>query len=123
LEPLNRYESDFINNVDEALAFLSVVDHPALGVVLDTFHMNIEERSWTDPFRRAMAAGKLWHVHVGDNNRLALGRGLIDFHAILLALGSAGYEGFLSAELLAWPDPDAAARQTLACLHALLQSS
>lgn len=122
LEPLNRYESDIINNAGQGLAFLEEVGHPALGLLLDTYHVNIEERSWTEPFRQAMAAGRLWHVHLGDNNRLPPGQGLIDFGAIVAALREAGYDGYLSAELLARPDPDTAAQETLAYMRALVEA-
>jgi sugar phosphate isomerase/epimerase len=121
LEPLNRYESDIVNNAEEGLAFLAEVEHPALGLLLDTFHINVEERSWTEPFRRAMAAGRLFHVHLGDNNRLPPGHGLIDFPAIVATLREIGYNGYLSAELLAKPDPDTAARQTVTYMRSLLQ--
>jgi sugar phosphate isomerase/epimerase len=84
--------------------------------------VNIEESSLAAPFRDLMAAGVLWHVHVGDNNRLAPGWGMLDFPAIIAALQGAGYDGFLSAELLARPDGDAAARQTLAHLRPLLET-
>jgi len=122
LEPLNRYESDVINDVKDGLAFLRDVGHPALGLVLDTYHVNIEESSWTTPFRQAMAAGRLWHVHIGDNNRLPPGRGLIDFPAIVATLREIGYDGYLSAELLARPDPDTAARDTLTYMRSLLEA-
>jgi sugar phosphate isomerase/epimerase len=122
LEPANRYEVDLVNNAAEGLAFLAEVDHPALGLLLDTFHVNIEESALAAPFRDLMAAGVLWHVHVGDNNRLAPGWGMLDFPAIIAALQGAGYDGFLSAELLARPDGDAAARQTLAHLRPLLET-
>jgi sugar phosphate isomerase/epimerase len=69
LEPLNRYESDLIANAGQGLAFLEELDHPAVGLLLDTYHVNIEERSWTEPFENLLQAGKLWHVHLGDNNR------------------------------------------------------
>ncbi len=121
LEPLNRYEMDFLNRADEVLHFIQEVNHPALGLLLDTYHFNIEESSWTEPFRRGMAAGKLWHIHLGDNNRLPPGQGLINFRAILATLREIGYCGYLSAELLARPDPDTAGRQTLAYMRALLQ--
>jgi sugar phosphate isomerase/epimerase len=122
LEPLNRYESDVINNVEEGLALLRDVGHPELGLVVDTYHVNIEESSWTAPFRQAMAAGRLWHVHIGDNNRLPPGRGLIDFPAIVATLREIGYDGYLSAELLARPDPDTAAQQTLTYMRSLLEA-
>lgn len=122
IEPLNRYETDLVLNAAEGLALVNEAAHPALGLLLDTFHVNIEEASWTEPFRRLMAAGRLWHVHLGDNNRLSPGQGLIDFPAIVAALRQAGYNGYLSAELLARPDPDTAARQTLAYMLPLLKA-
>ena len=122
IEPLNRYETDVIMNADEGLDFINEVDHPALGLLLDTYHVNIEETSWTEPFRRVKAAGRLWHVHLGDNNRLPPGCGLIDFQAITKTLQEIGYTGFLSAELLAKPDPDTAARQTLTYMQSLLEA-
>lgn len=122
LEPLNRYESDVVNTAEQGLALAQEVGHPALGLLLDTYHVNIEESSWTEPFRRLMAAGLLWHVHLGDNNRLAPGRGLIDFPAVVATLRQVGYDGFLSAELLARPDPDTAARETLAYMRPLLEA-
>jgi 5-keto-L-gluconate epimerase len=121
IEPANRYEADFINNAAEGLAFVTEVGHPALGLLLDTFHVNIEEKSWKEPFVELMAAGVLWHIHIGDNNRLAPGQGMIDFAAVVRTLHDIGYDGYLSAELLARPDGDTAACQTLAHLRPLLE--
>ncbi len=121
LEPLNRYETDVIFNTDEGLTLISEINHPALGLLLDTYHINIEESSWTEPFRRAMAIGKLWHVHIGDNNRLPPGEGLIDFHAIVSTLRDIGYTDYLSAELIPLPDPDTAAKQTLEFMNMILE--
>jgi len=122
LEPLNRYENDFLANADEGLAFLAEIDHPAVGLLLDTYHVNIEESSWTEPYKRVMEAGKLFHVHLGDNNRLPPGDGLIDFHAIVRTLYGVGYQGFLSAELLPKPDPDTAAERTLRTMRSVLEA-
>jgi sugar phosphate isomerase/epimerase len=121
LEPLNRFEGDLVNNVAQGLEFLKEIDHPAVGLLVDTFHVNIEESSWTEPFRQAMIAGKLFHVHLGDNNRLAPGKGLIDFAAILHTLDEIGYAGWLSAELLPSPDPDTAGQQTLDYMTRLMK--
>jgi sugar phosphate isomerase/epimerase len=121
LEALNRYEGDIVNNHVEGLAFLDEVDHPAVGLLLDTYHVNIEEASWTKPFEHTMQAGKLFHVHLGDNNRLPPGHGLIDFPAIVETLRRVGYTGYLTAELLAIPDPDTAAQQTLTYMRSLLE--
>lgn len=122
LEAINRFEGDFLANTAEVLAFTSQVNQPALGLLLDTFHVNIEEASWTEPFRVAMQAGKLYHVHLGDNNRLPPGAGLIDFPAIVATLHETGYTGYLSAELLCKPDADTAARQTLEYMGRLLDN-
>jgi 5-keto-L-gluconate epimerase len=117
IEPLNRYETDLIRNTDEGLTFLSQADHPGLGLLLDTFHVNIEETSWTTPFSRVIQAGKLFHVHLGDNNRLFPGQGIIDFPAIFRVLRESDYRGYLSAELLAKPTADEAARQVVAYMR------
>ena len=122
VEPLNRYETDIIRSGAEAIAFVEQVGHPGVGVLLDTYHMNIEEASWTAPFRQAAAAGLLFHVHVGDNNRLPPGIGLIDFSGIICILREVDYSGYLSAELLAKPDPDTAASQTARYLWPLIES-
>jgi 5-keto-L-gluconate epimerase len=122
LEPLNRFEGDLLNNVAEGLAFLKELNHPAVGLLVDTFHVNIEETSWTEPFRQAMLAGKLFHVHLGDNNRLPPGHGLIDVAAILATLHATGYTGWLSAELLGKPDPDTAGQQTIDTMTHLMKA-
>ena len=123
LEPLNRYEADLVNTAEEGLAFVETVGHPALGLLLDTYHVNIEEAAWEAPFRRVMQAGKLWHVHLGDNNRLSPGDGMIDFAALVRSLRTLGYAGCLSAELLALPDPDTAARRTVEHMRPLLEAT
>jgi sugar phosphate isomerase/epimerase len=120
LEALNHYEADLVVNAQQGLEFVAEVDHPALGLLLDTYHVNIEEASWTAPFQLVSEAGKLFHVHLGDNNRLPPGQGLIDFASIVAMLRQLHYPGFLSAELLAKPDPDRAARRTLEYMRKLL---
>ena len=113
LELLNRYESDIVNNTNEALALFREVGHSHLGLLLDTFHANIEEASVAECIRQGMAADRLWHLHLGDSNRLAPGQGHMDFARFVVTLQGLNYEGYLSAELLPWPDPDAAAAATI----------
>jgi sugar phosphate isomerase/epimerase len=120
LEPLNRYESDIVNTTAEGLELIEQVGHPSLGLLLDTFHVNIEEASVYDCFRLAMAAGRLWHVHLGDSNRLPPGEGHLDFAGIVSTLAEAGYDGYLSAELLAKPDPDTAAERTIRTMRGIM---
>jgi sugar phosphate isomerase/epimerase len=115
LEPLNRYEDDLINNVQDGLEWIEEVGHPRIGLLADTFHMNIEDASIENSIRDA--APRLWHVHVGDSNRLPAGKGHFDFRALVQTLREIEYDGFLSAEHLPYPDPDVAALQTIGYLR------
>lgn len=113
LEPLNHYETDIVRHTDDGLALIKDVGYENLGLLLDTFHMNIDEPSLYDCFRQAAEAGRMWHVHLGDSNRLPPGQGHIDFAGIVSTLQEVGYQDYLSAELLPRPDPDAAAKATI----------
>jgi sugar phosphate isomerase/epimerase len=115
LEPLNRYEADFILNVNEGMRFLGDVGAGNLGLMLDLFHMNIEETDMADALR--LAGDRLWHVHIADSNRQFPGSGHLDFTAPFSALSSMGYGGFVSAELLPLPDADTAAQRTMDFLN------
>lgn len=109
IEPINRYETALLNTIPEALAFLDELGSPRVGLLLDTFHMNIEEPSIGASIRQA--GRRIGHVHVADSNRWAPGCGHLDFPGIVAELRASGYVGYLSAEILPYPDPDAAARQ------------
>jgi len=118
LEPLNRYETDLINTVAEGLALLEQVGAPNLGLLLDTFHMNIEEPDMAESIRTA--GERLFHFHVADSNRWHPGAGHIDFAHLLGVLKETGYEGFVSGEFLPRPDADTAAAQAIAHLRAVM---
>ena len=100
---LNRYESHLVNTVAQALAVVEVADSPALGVLLDTYHMNIEEADLPGAIREA--GSRLLLFHVADSNRRAPGRGHIPFPELLAALEGIGYRGPLIVECTA-PGPD-----------------
>lgn len=112
-EPLNRYESDAIHSAHEGLELIEQVDNSHFGLLLDLFHMNIEEASFYDAFQTAHKRQRLWHVHVSDSNRLPPGEGHLDWDAIIQTLRDIGYESYLSAELLPRPTPDVAAASTI----------
>jgi sugar phosphate isomerase/epimerase len=118
LEPINRFEGDFIHSAQDGLRWVADVDHPGFGLMLDTFHMNIEDASVEESVRQA--ASVLWHVHVGDSNRLSAGKGHFDFPGMIQTLKAVRYEGYLSAEHLPQPDPDTAALETVTYLRRLL---
>ena len=123
IEPLNRYEADAVLTAQEGLALIAQVGSPHLGLLLDTFHLNIEEADPAAAVRLAAEAGRLWHIHLGDSNRLPPGQGHFHFAAFVQALHQAGYNGYLSAELLAKPDADSAARLTASYMQAVLAAS
>ena len=118
VEPINRYETNFINSAQDAMGLIEAIGHPCVKLLLDTFHMNIEE---TDPCRTIRKAGKqLGYVHFADNNRQAPGQGHINFPAILEALAEIEYQGFISAEILPIPDDAQALLQTRQYLNSIM---
>lgn len=98
LEPLNRFETYFLNRADQALALAEAVG-PRCGVCLDAFHMNIEEADMFGAIRAAK--GRLHDFHVADNNRMAAGMGTLDWPRIVSALKEVGYDGALTNEFVA----------------------
>jgi len=101
IEPLNRYETYFLNRGDQALALAKEVG-PECGVCLDLFHMNIEE---VDMFAVIRQVGKkLFDVHVAENNRLAPGMGNVDWPKLVATLREVGYDGALTMEAVAGVD-------------------
>lgn len=119
LEPLNRYETDLIHTVAEGLELLDQVGAENMGLLLDTFHMNIEER---DPAGAIRAAGEhTFHFHVADSNRWYPGDGHIDFRHLLAVLDGIGYTGYVSGEFMPLPDADTAAERAIAHLRAVTQ--
>jgi sugar phosphate isomerase/epimerase len=111
-EPLNRYETNLVNTVAEGVTLLHSLSTKNVRLLADLFHMNIEEAD----LPAAIHAGKgyIGHVHFVDSNRRPAGLGHLDFAPIARALAETGYDGFASAEALPFPDPDAAARKTIA---------
>ncbi len=101
-EPINRYEADLVQTTDEGLALVDELGAANLGLLLDTFHMNIEERDICESLRRA--GRHVFHVHTADSNRCYPGAGHVDFHAVVATLREMGYQGYLSAEILPRPD-------------------
>jgi D-psicose/D-tagatose/L-ribulose 3-epimerase len=96
IEPLNRYETSIINTVEQALDALGPLLGPGLGLALDSYHLNIEEK---DPGAAIRAAGAdLAHVQVCGNDRGAVGDDHIDWHGFIDALDDAGYAGPLNLE-------------------------
>jgi sugar phosphate isomerase/epimerase len=98
IEAWNRYETYWLNRLDQCLEIMRELDLKNVGVMGDTFHMNIDEVSIADAFR--LAGKHLTHVHLADSNRAAPGKGHLDFTPILQALKDINYQGYLAFELL-----------------------
>jgi len=99
IEPLNRFETYFINRHDQALELAHQVGGNC-GVCLDFFHMNIEEDDWVKALKTTGDAGKLYDVHVADNNRMPPGEGSIDWKRAVDAVHAAGYSDYLTVEFV-----------------------
>jgi sugar phosphate isomerase/epimerase len=117
IEPINRYETDLVNTVSAAMSLTEKVRMENVGLLLDTFHMNIEEPVIQAGFEAAR--DRLFHVHIADSNRWHPGAGHTDFRSVISVLDKIGYRGFLSAEILPLPDPDSAAENTVRFMRTL----
>ncbi len=91
LEPINRYETFLVANLEQGLRFLSEVGADNLKLNLDTFHMNIEEKNLAETILRS--GDLLVNMHVSDSNRQAPGRGHMDYAALLKALKQVDFQG------------------------------
>jgi D-psicose/D-tagatose/L-ribulose 3-epimerase len=91
VEPLNRFETSFLNLASQAIEVVDRVGHPACGLLLDTFHMNIEERSIGDAIRSA--GPRLKHLHACENDRGAAGTGHVPWDEVVEACRAIDYQG------------------------------
>lgn len=106
-EPLNRFETYFLNTLEDAAKLVSELEMPNVHVHFDTFHANIEEQHPAKALRAV--AKELGHVHISENDRGIPGSGHVDWKAVVLALKEMGYDGWLTIESFARPDPGLAA--------------
>jgi sugar phosphate isomerase/epimerase len=119
LEPINRYETDYLNTIEETLDAIEEIGAPNLKLLADTFHMNVEEVDMAAALRRA--GPRLGHVHLVDSNRQAPGYGHVDMRSILQALSGIHYQGYLSFEVLPLPESRQVARDAICFTRSLLE--
>lgn len=96
LEPLNRFETFMLNTVQDGVRLMNAVDQPSVGLLLDTFHMHIEEKSTPDAIRQAGMHIK--HFHCSENDRGAVGSGQVNWTGTFQALADVQYSGWLVVE-------------------------
>jgi sugar phosphate isomerase/epimerase len=132
IEPINRYETDWVNDVVGAHALIDEIgadNAPAssealnerrgnVGILFDTFHANIEEPNIEASLRACGA--RLFHVHVAESNRWYPGAGHTNFANIIATLRGIKYAGWVSAEILPKPDVKRAAEETYKTIKPLL---
>lgn len=105
LEPINRYEVTLLNSVEDTAAFLDEMGNPPnIGILYDTFHVNIEDCGQVQTIKRF--GDKISHVHFADSNRRLPGEGHLNFSEIKEALESIGYSNWISLEMLSIPDAE-----------------
>ena len=109
VEPVNRYEVNFINNCVEAIEIIERCARRCVRLMPDVFHMNIEDASFRESFEAG--ARHISYVHLADSNRLAPGWGHLDFDELFSIFDHIGYDGWVTAEILPKPDPESAAAQ------------
>lgn len=119
LEPLNRFETDMVNTVDQALLIVKEVSSPNLKITLDTFHANIEEKDIPESIRK-IGKSLLCHVQANESDRGTPGTGHLEWEGISTALVDIGYDGAVVIETFGQPS-EALARA--ACIWRPLAAS
>jgi sugar phosphate isomerase/epimerase len=118
IEPVNRYEINFVNSVEEGVRLVEKANHPNLKLMPDIFHMNIEDVKMGEELSKHI--GHIAYIHLADSNRLAPGWGHTNFGDIFDHLRMADYTGWLSVEILPKPEPYLAAKQAIDFLKPFL---
>lgn len=108
IEALNRFESHLLNTMEQAASYVRRVDHPNFGSMHDTFHANIEEKDPLGSIDTLNATGKLFHIHISENDRGTPGRGHAPCREAVRKAKSLGYQGWLTIEAFGGSLPELA---------------
>ena len=119
IEAIDRFETNYIRTAQEDLAQIDRIGSKNVAVHLDSFHMNIEERSWDAPIR--LCGDKLKHVHLSDNMRNYPGYGHIPFEIVLRTLKEIGYKDSVTLEHYPYPDSETSLREGLRFVKAIAE--
>jgi 5-keto-L-gluconate epimerase len=117
IEPINRYETNFINTVQEGMELIDELGMDNLKLLPDTFHMNIEEKSIKESLIKAKSF--IGYIHFADSNRRAPGAGHVDFKSIMSSLKKINYKNYIGIEILPLPNDYQAAKESIEFLRIL----
>jgi sugar phosphate isomerase/epimerase len=120
LEAINRYENDYLATAGQTAAFIEKYGLQSIEILLDTFHMNIEEKSFASAFTEA--SKYLGHIHTSDNTRRVPGSGILPWTEIIRALKKNGYDGILSFEVIVDGEEDSEALRGLKYLRGIIDT-
>jgi sugar phosphate isomerase/epimerase len=115
LEPITAQQTNYINTTQDGIEMVDRVGRNNFGLMLDVYHMNIEDDDIYESFRQA--GDKCWFIHFTDSDRKHPGSADLDFKKIVHTLYEIQYDGFVSMEILPLPDPDTAARASIEYLR------
>jgi len=118
LEPASHIYSNNINSTQEGIEVVRNMRNEHFRLMVDLFHMNLEDKSIEKSFIEAKP--DLAHIHICDSNRLAPGRGNFDFKKIMEVIKRIGYRGYLSAEIIQYPRQEIALEETIKVLRPFL---
>jgi sugar phosphate isomerase/epimerase len=119
IEPITVNQTPYINSTQDGIDLVKRVKMSNFGLMLDTYHMNIEDDDIYDSIRAA--ADLCWLVHFADNNRKYPGSAHLDFERIIATLYEQGYDGYVSMEIMPWPSGDEAARGAITYVRKYIQ--
>jgi D-psicose/D-tagatose/L-ribulose 3-epimerase len=111
IEPLNRFETYFLNTAADGAALCEQINHPRIGLLIDTFHSNIEEKNIAAGY--ALAAKHLKHVHTCENDRGIPGSGHVDWTGVFQTLHDIKYDGWLTIESFGFYLPEISAAASI----------
>jgi 5-keto-L-gluconate epimerase len=122
LEPINCEETNLVNTVEQGLELIDKVASDKLGLLLDTYHMNIEESSGETSIEKSiyLARDRIFHFHVADANRHYPGAGNINFRRIFQTLNKVGYKHYISGEFFPLPTANISAKKAIEYMQSLI---
>lgn len=111
LEPVNRYEIDFVNNLDQCVEMIKLVNKDNFTMMPDVFHMNIEDSKIGESLIKH--SKYIEYIHFASSNRIGVGEGHLDWKEIFDALNQISYKGWTTVEILPYPTPEIAAKKSI----------